>query len=78
MGEGVANGTTFIGSPTMGANGDVTSFTIPGNIGITLTGHDVRHADGRQLERVGLEPEVAVTPTIAGIRSGRPALLSRR
>ena len=36
MGEGVANGTTFIGSPTMGANGDVTSFTIPGNIGITF------------------------------------------
>ena len=25
-----ANGTTFIGSPTMGANGDVTNFFIPG------------------------------------------------
>jgi C-terminal processing protease CtpA/Prc len=70
-----ANGTTFIGSPTMGANGDVTNFFLPGNISITFTGHDVRHADGRQLQRVGLQPQVAVTPTIAGIRAGRDEVL---
>jgi hypothetical protein len=70
-----ANGTTFIGSATMGANGDVTNVTIPGNITITFTGHDVRHADGRQLQRVGLEPQVAVSPTIAGIRAGRDEVL---
>jgi C-terminal processing protease CtpA/Prc len=70
-----ANGTTFIGSPTMGANGDVTVFTIPGNIAITFTGHDVRHADGRQLQRVGLQPQVLVSPTIAGIRAGRDEVL---
>ena len=70
-----ANGTTIIGSPTMGANGDVTMFAIPGNINITFTGHDVRHADGRQLQRVGLQPQVAVTPTVAGIRAGRDEVL---
>jgi C-terminal processing protease CtpA/Prc len=70
-----ANGTTFIGSPTMGANGDVTNFTIPGGITISFTGHDVRHADGRQLQRVGLAPQVAVSPTIAGIRAGRDEVL---
>jgi C-terminal processing protease CtpA/Prc len=70
-----ANGTTFIGSPTMGANGDVTNFFLPGNIAITFTGHDVRHADGRQLQRVGLQPLVTVTPTIAGIRAGRDEVL---
>jgi hypothetical protein len=59
----------------MGANGDVTNFFIPGNIGITFTGHDVRHADGRQLQRVGLEPKVAASPTIAGIRAGRDEVL---
>lgn len=72
-----ANGTTFIGSPTMGANGDVTVFFLPGNISISFTGHDVRHADGRQLQRVGLQPDVAVTPTIAGIRAGRDEVLER-
>lgn len=70
-----ANGTEFIGSPSMGANGDVTNFFIPGNIGITFTGHDVRHADGRQLQRVGLVPQVASSPTIAGIRAGRDEVL---
>jgi len=70
-----ANSTVFIGSPSMGANGDVTNVLVPGNIGITFTGHDVRHADGRQLQRVGLEPNVAVSPTIAGIRAGRDEVL---
>ncbi|MDB4916356.1 MAG: hypothetical protein JWM95_4000 [Gemmatimonadetes bacterium] len=70
-----ANGTTFIGSETMGANGDVTSVSLPGSLIVTFTGHDVRHADGRQLQRVGLVPQVQVTPTIAGIRAGRDEVL---
>jgi C-terminal processing protease CtpA/Prc len=70
-----ANGTEFIGSPTMGANGDVTNVSLPGGISITFTGHDVRHADGRQLQRVGLVPDVPVTPTIGGIRAGRDEVL---
>jgi hypothetical protein len=70
-----ANGTTFIGSSTMGANGDVTIFALPGSLTISFTGHDVRHADGRQLQRVGLQPQVTVMPTIAGIRAGRDEVL---
>ncbi|MDB4915936.1 MAG: hypothetical protein JWM95_3580 [Gemmatimonadetes bacterium] len=70
-----ANGTTFIGSETMGANGDITSVALPGRISMTFTGHDVRHADGRQLQRVGLVPQVKVTPTIAGVRAGRDEVL---
>lgn len=59
----------------MGANGDVMNFLVPGKISITFTGHDVRHADGRQLQRLGLEPQVAVSPTIVGIRAGRDEVL---
>ena len=40
-----------------------------------FSGHDVRHADGRQLQRVGLQPTVRVEPTIAGIRAGRDEVL---
>ena len=72
-----ANGTTFVGSPTMGANGDVTTLTLPGNIIISFSGHDVRHADGRQLQRVGLVPHIEVRPTIKGIRDGRDEVLER-
>ena len=70
-----ANGTKFIGSQTMGANGDVTNVFLPGYLSVSFTGHDVRHADGRQLQRVGLVPDVPVTPTIAGIRAGRDEVL---
>ncbi|MEP6621983.1 MAG: S41 family peptidase [bacterium] len=70
-----ANGTAFVGSPTMGANGDITNVLLPGTITVTFTGHDVRHADGRQLQRVGLVPHVAVAPTLAGVRAGRDEVL---
>lgn len=72
-----ANGTTFIGTPTAGANGDVTTLSLPGGITMSFTGHDVRHADGRQLQRVGLVPHVEVAPTIQGIRDGRDEVLER-
>ena len=72
-----ANGTEFIGSPTAGANGDVTSFGIPGGISLTFSGHDVRHADGRQLQQVGLQPKILVRPTIKGIRAGQDEVLDR-
>jgi C-terminal processing protease CtpA/Prc len=72
-----ANGTQFIGTPTAGANGDVTNFTLPGGIHVNFTGHDVRHADGRQLQRVGLQPDVTVAPTRAGIHEGKDEVLER-
>jgi C-terminal processing protease CtpA/Prc len=70
-----ANGTKFIGSSTAGANGDVTTVLLPGGAQMTFSGHAVRHADGRQLQRVGLQPDVPVRPTIAGVRSGRDEVL---
>jgi C-terminal processing protease CtpA/Prc len=72
-----ASGTMFVGTPTAGANGDVTAFSVPGGIWIGFTGHDVRHADGRQLQRVGLVPHVEAAPTRAGIAAGRDEVLDR-
>ncbi len=70
-----ANGTKFIGSPTMGANGDVTSVVLPGRIAVSFTGHDVRFPNDKQLQRVGVQPDIPVSPTIAGIRAGRDEVL---
>ena len=72
-----ANGTTFVGSPTTGANGDVTSLILPGGLQVRFTGHDVRWPDGRQLQRIGLVPDIEIKPTIAGIRAGRDEVLER-
>ncbi len=72
-----ANGTEFIGSPTQGANGDVTYLSVPGGIYVRFSGQGVWHADGRQLQRVGLQPTVEVRPTLAGIRAGKDELLDK-
>ncbi len=72
-----ANGTRFVGSRSAGADGDVTNVALPGNILVWFTGMAVRHADGRPLQRVGLTPDIPVTPTIRGIRAGRDEVLER-
>ena len=70
-----ATDVTFVGSPTNGANGDVTSLVLPGGIYVGFTGHDVRHADGRQLQRVGIQPHIKVEPTPKGVSEGRDEVL---
>jgi C-terminal processing protease CtpA/Prc len=72
-----ATDVTFIGTPTTGANGDVTFMVLPGNLPVTFTGHNVRHADGRQLQRVGIQPSVRVAPTIRGVAAGHDEVLDR-
>lgn len=72
-----ANGTKFVGTPSAGANGDVTTMILPGGVTWMFSGHDVRHADGRQLQRLGLQPDVRVAPTLAGIRAGKDEVLDR-
>jgi C-terminal processing protease CtpA/Prc len=70
-----ASGTKFVGSSSAGANGDVTTIVLPGGLSAWMTGHDVRHIDGRQLQRIGLVPDVRVEPTIQGLRKGRDEVL---
>ena len=72
-----ANGTQFIGSPSAGANGDITYAVLPGNIIVHFAGSAITHADGRPLQRVGLQPAVLVRPTLAGIRAGKDEVLDR-
>ena len=73
----VANATKFVGTQTAGANGDVTYFSLPGIASVRFSGHEVRHADGRQLQRIGLVPDVLIAPTLRGVREGRDEVLER-
>jgi C-terminal processing protease CtpA/Prc len=70
-----ANHTIFIGSHTAGANGDITNINAPGGIFIVFTGVAVKHADGRQLQRIGLVPDIEIKPTLEGIQNGRDEVL---
>ena len=68
---------TFVGAPTSGADGNITYTFLPGNIALSFTGMGVLHADGRQLQRKGIQPHIRVEPTIKGIRSGRDEILEK-
>lgn len=72
-----ANGTTFIGSQTAGANGDVTNFNIPGFTNLTFSGQNVSYPNGQTMQRKGLVPDIVVKPTIKGIRAGKDEVLDR-
>ncbi len=72
-----AAGAVFVGSPTHGANGDVTVMRLPGGLRMSFTGQEVRHVDGRQLQKVGIQPDVLVRPTLAGVRAGKDEVLDR-
>lgn len=68
---------TLVGTPTRGTNGDVTALHLPGGLTLRFTGHDVRRADGTQLQRVGIKPDVWVAPTLKGLRLGRDEVLEK-
>ncbi len=72
-----AAGATFVGSPTHGTNGDITTMRLPGGLRMVFTGQAVLHADGRQLQQRGIQPTIAVAPTIAGVRAGKDEVLER-
>jgi C-terminal processing protease CtpA/Prc len=72
-----SSGVTFVGTATAGANGNVTMAVLPGENSIMFGGMDVRHADGRQLQRVGLLPHVEVHRTVAGLAAGRDEVLEQ-
>lgn len=68
---------TFVGAPSNGTNGDTTALQLPGGLTLRFSAHEVRHADGTKLQRVGLQPDVAAAATIRGLRNGRDEVLEK-
>jgi hypothetical protein len=67
---------TIVGGATAGANGNVVRAVVPGGFAFTFTGMRVTGHDGRaQHHLIGVVPDVALEPTIEGLRSGRDELL---
>jgi hypothetical protein len=69
---------TIVGSPTAGTNGNVASFVTPTGFRVSFTGMRVTRHDGRSPHHlVGVQPDVALAPTLAGVRAGRDEVLER-
>jgi hypothetical protein len=69
---------TIVGATTAGTNGNVASFPTPGGFNVGFTGLRVTRHDGHSPHHlVGVTPDVAAAPTLAGVRAGRDEVLER-
>ena len=64
-----------VGGTTAGADGDVSSIPLPGQINTMISGLGVFYPDHRPTQRIGIVPDVVATPTIEGIAAGRDEVL---
>ena len=66
---------TVMGSNSVGSDANVTMLPLPcGNV-LAFTGLGVYTPEGGQTQRIGLSPDIYVSPTITGIREGRDELM---
>lgn len=72
-----AKGAVLIGTPTAGADGNVALIALPGNIYTYISGLGVYYPNGGETQRVGIQPDRVVRPTIQGLRSNRDELLEQ-
>jgi C-terminal processing protease CtpA/Prc len=70
-----APGAIVIGSTTAGADGNVSRIPLPGGLHSMISGIGVFYPDRRPTQRVGIVPDVVVTPTLEGIRAGKDEVL---
>ncbi len=66
-----------LGGPTAGADGNVSPIDLPGGIRTFFSGLGVFYPDRSPTQRVGIVPDIHVTPTVAGIRNGVDEVLQR-
>ncbi|WP_159637733.1 S41 family peptidase [Sphingobacterium composti Ten et al. 2007 non Yoo et al. 2007] len=72
-----AKNSVIIGSTTAGADGNVSTILLPGGLRTMISGIGVYYPDGRETQRIGIVPDIIVTPTIEGIRLGKDEVLNK-
>lgn len=66
-----------VGSPSIGADGNVAMVSLPGNIMFGMSSLGIYTPDGGQTQRCGLRPDVECYPTLEGVRDGRDELIEK-
>ncbi|MDR7857742.1 S41 family peptidase [Tissierella sp.] len=69
--------TIVIGSNSAGSNGEISSLYLPGYIRTQIPGLGVYYLDGGEIQRIGIEPDIVIHPTIEAIKEGRDELLEK-
>ena len=67
----------IVGRDSAGTDGNVITFTLPGNVTTTITGVGVFYPNGDPTQRIGNKPDIYMNPSIQGIRDGRDEYLEK-
>lgn len=67
----------LMGSPTAGADGPVSRLILPGNSLVMFTGTGIYWKDGKETQRVGIQPDITIYPTIEGFKKNRDEVLEK-
>lgn len=71
-----APGAVVVGSTTAGADGNVLTIPFPGGFYCWFSGIGVFYPNHTPTQRIGIVPDIVVTPTIKGIRAGQDEVLN--
>ena len=67
----------LIGETTCGSSGNPYREELGDGMRVRIGAMRYRFPDGRPFEGIGIEPDVAVAPTVTDLRSGRDVILER-
>jgi C-terminal processing protease CtpA/Prc len=76
MAWGQAPNCMVFGSATNGADGNLNRFTLPGGISTGFSGIGIYNPDGSETQRVGIQPDFPVLPTVDGLQAGNDEVLA--
>ena len=66
-----------VGSPSIGADGNVAMVSLPGKIMFGMSSLGIYTPEGGQTQRCGLRPDVECYPTLEGVRGGKDELIEK-
>lgn len=68
---------TVVGSPSVGADGNVVKVSLPGKVIFGMSSLGIYTPEGGQTQRCGLKPDIECYPTLEGIRDSRDELMEK-
>ena len=66
-----------IGSQTAGADGDLRRLTLPGDYQFYFTGNGIFYPDGRETQRIGIQPDIYFEPSAEDLGGNQDVQLKR-
>lgn len=72
-----ADNSIVLGRPSAGTDGDIRIFMLPGKIKTAISGIGIFDPEKKPTQRIGLQPDIRLDPTIGGLMEGRDEYIEK-